>query len=73
MSRQGRGLAAPFRETEQHSDAKPAESRGMGPLRSIQTPVVIFLGPRGVELRVHRAVIGLLVDNKAFGSRRYEW
>ena len=66
------GLAAPFGKTEENPDTEPPESSGMGPLRSIQPPVVVFLGSCRMKLPVGYPVVGLLIDDQSLGAGIYQ-
>lgn len=65
---EGEGLGAPVGEAKEGADADAAEASAIGALGALEPPVEVLLGAGGVKGLVGVAVVGLLVDDEAFGS-----
>lgn len=65
---EGEGFGAPVGKAKEGADADATEAATVGALGAFEPPVEVLFGAGGVEGFVGVAVVGLLVDDEAFGT-----
>ena len=68
MRRKGESLGTPVGEAKKSADANAAEASAIGALRAFEPPVEILFRSSGVKGFVGVAVVGLLINDEAFGA-----
>ena len=68
MGGEGESLSAPVSEAEEGTNTDAAETSSVSAFGTFEAPVEILFGSSGVKGFIGVAVVGLLVDDEAFGT-----
>src|SRR3954454_20082981 len=73
MRRNADGLRPPIAQAIKGTDAKPPKTGLVSSLGSFESPIEIPVRARGMHFCINRAIIGFLVNDKAFSPGLHEW